>query len=64
MSNFPIDKKKGMIPSTSGVFDLADGEHRNVLAIMLLDWQKTNQAPTVKNNPKVFSSLPYGLIRQ
>ncbi|OEE41684.1 DUF3541 domain-containing protein [Vibrio anguillarum] len=59
-----IDKKKGLIPSTSGVFDLADGEHRNVLAIMLLDWQKTNQAPTVKNNPKVFSSLPYGLIRQ
>jgi hypothetical protein len=27
-----------MVPSESGSTDLEDGEHRNVLAIMLLDW--------------------------
>ncbi|RTZ18131.1 DUF3541 domain-containing protein [Vibrio aquaticus] len=59
-----IDSEKGMIPSVTGDFDVAYGEHRNVLAIMLLDWQKVNNAPTFQGNPKVFSSLPYGLIPQ
>lgn len=59
-----IDTNKGMIPSVSGDFDISYGEHRNVLAIMLLDWQQVNEAPTVKNQPKVFSSIPYGLIPQ
>ncbi|MDE1315819.1 DUF3541 domain-containing protein [Vibrio aestuarianus] len=56
-----IDKQQGMIPSTTGDFELAYGEHRNVLAIMLLDWQSVNQAPTIERNPSVFSNLPYGL---
>ncbi len=55
---------RGMIPSVSGEFDLAYGEHRNVLAIMLLDWQKVNMAPTVTAQPKVFSNLPYGLEKK
>lgn len=59
-----IDLNKGMIPSVSGDFDVSYGEHRNVLAIMLLDWQKVNEAPTVKGDPKVFSNPPYGLIPQ
>ncbi|MGB2147178.1 MAG: DUF3541 domain-containing protein [Vibrio toranzoniae] len=57
-----IDKKHGMIPSITGDFDLEYGEHRNVLAIMLLDWQQVNEAPTFKGNPKVFKTIPYGLI--
>jgi hypothetical protein len=57
-----LHKDKGMIPSVRGDFDLAYGEHRNVLAIMLLDWQKVNPAPTVTSQPKVFSSVPYGLV--
>ena len=57
-----IDKKQGMIPSITGDFDLEYGEHRNVLAIMLLDWQQVNEAPTLKGNPKVFTTIPYGLI--
>ena len=57
-----IDKKHGMIPSITGDFDLENGEHRNVLAIMLLDWQQVNEAPTFKGNPKVFKTIPYGLI--
>ncbi|MFA0035886.1 DUF3541 domain-containing protein [Vibrio sp. 10N.261.52.A1] len=57
-----IDKKRGMIPSITGDFDLEYGEHRNVLAIMLLDWQQVNEAPTFKGNPKVFKTIPYGLV--
>ncbi|NAZ93116.1 DUF3541 domain-containing protein [Vibrio toranzoniae] len=57
-----IDKKHGMIPSITGDFDLEYGEHRNVLAIMLLDWQQVNEALTFKGNPKVFKTIPYGLI--
>ncbi|MFL9778796.1 DUF3541 domain-containing protein [Vibrio cyclitrophicus] len=57
-----IDKQRGMIPSITGDFDLEYGEHRNVLAIMLLDWQQVNEAPTLKGNPKVFSNIPYGLV--
>lgn len=57
-----IDKKRGMIPSITGDFDLENGEHRNVLAIMLLDWQQVNEAPTFKGNPKVFKTIPYGLV--
>ncbi|UPR58950.1 DUF3541 domain-containing protein [Vibrio sp. ED004] len=57
-----IDKKHGMIPSITGDFDLEYGEHRNVLAIMLLDWQQVNEAPTFKGNPKMFKTIPYGLI--
>ncbi len=57
-----IDEKQGMIPSITGDFDLEYGEHRNVLAIMLLDWQQVNKAPTYGGNPKVFTTIPYGLI--
>ncbi|NVD08495.1 DUF3541 domain-containing protein [Vibrio sp. JPW-9-11-11] len=57
-----INRDKGMIPWVSGDFDLKYGEHRNVLAIMLLDWQQVNHAPTVASDPSVFSNLPYGLV--
>ncbi len=57
-----IDPERGMIPSVSGDFDLESGAHRNVLAIMLLDWQRVNEAPPPQPNPKVFPSMPYGLI--
>ncbi|WP_260261083.1 DUF3541 domain-containing protein [Vibrio intestinalis] len=57
-----INKEKGMIPSVSGDFDLSYGEHRNVLAIMLLDWQQVNQGPSIDTHPNVIKSLPYGLI--
>lgn len=57
-----INRKKNMVPSTSNSTDLTDGEHRNVLAIMLLDWQTPHAAPTIQNEPKVFKSKPYGLV--
>ncbi|MCX2758084.1 DUF3541 domain-containing protein [Vibrio sp. Sgm 22] len=58
-----IDETQGMIPSITGDFDLEYGEHRNVLAIMLLDWQQVNEAPTYEGNPKVFTNIPYGLVK-
>ncbi|WP_318408125.1 DUF3541 domain-containing protein [Photobacterium leiognathi] len=57
-----INDKHGMIPSVTGDFDLASGEHRNVLAIMLLDWKGTNIGPTVNRQPDMFKRIPYGLI--
>ncbi|EKO3538554.1 DUF3541 domain-containing protein [Vibrio fluvialis] len=57
-----VNKDAGMVPSTTGSTDVSEGEHRNVLAIMLLDWKGVNEAPTIQHQPKVFSSLPYGLV--
>nr|WP_319534687.1 DUF3541 domain-containing protein [uncultured Vibrio sp.] len=57
-----IDQEQGMIPSIEGSFDLKFGEHRNVLAIMLLDWKGVSQGPSYKSLPKSFQSIPYGLI--
>ncbi|WP_194436408.1 DUF3541 domain-containing protein [Vibrio fluminensis] len=59
--NKAIDKQKGMVPSVTGDFNFSQGEHRNVLAIMLLDWQQVNKAPTFLNQPEIFSRMPYGL---
>jgi len=56
-----LDREHGLVPSVDGEFDLEKGEHRNVLAIMLLDWQGVYHAPTVNNQPELFKSVPYGL---
>lgn len=57
-----VNKEAGMVPATNGNTDISEGEHRNVLAIMLLDWKGVNEAPTIQHQPKVFNSLPYGLV--
>lgn len=59
-----IDINQGMIPSTGGSFALQKGEHRNVLAIMLLNWQGVKNAPTIISQPEVFKNRPYGLIKK
>ena len=59
-----LNREHGLIPSVTGEMDLKKGEHRNVLAIMLLDWKGMNVAPTVINEPEVFNSIPYGLIEK
>jgi len=53
----------GLVPSTTGEADLKKGEHRNVLAIMLLDWQGVNDAPKVSKQPAIFAAKPYGLLK-
>ncbi|PSV47169.1 DUF3541 domain-containing protein [Photobacterium sp. GB-36] len=57
-----INPQHGMIPSVTGDIDLVSGEHRNVLAIMLLDWKETHLAPTLSDHPQMFKHIPYGLI--
>ena len=57
-----LDREHGMIPSVTGEVELENGEHRNVLAIMLLDWKGVHAAPTVSSHPEMFESLPYGLV--
>lgn len=57
-----IDHSQGLVPSITGDVTLSSSEHRNVLAIMLLDWRGPHQAPTISRQPEIFSSLPYGLV--
>ncbi|QMV16978.1 DUF3541 domain-containing protein [Vibrio spartinae] len=56
-----IPPLKQMIPSGKDDFNLALGEHRNLLAIMLLGWQQPHAAPKYDQNPAIFRDLPYGL---
>ena len=57
-----LNREHGLVPSVTGGVDLSDGEHRNVLAIMLLDWKEPHVAPTITKQPDMFDSLPYGLV--
>ncbi len=59
-----INQEHGLIPSEAGDLDLEYGEHRNVLSIMLLDWQGPHAVPNVNANPKIISKIPYGLIKK
>lgn len=57
-----VDQDKKMVPSATGSFDFAWGEHRNVLAIMLLNWQKPNGGPDLMQNPEMFEGLPLSIV--
>ncbi len=53
-----INRDKRMIPSPSGKTDFALGEHRNIIGVLLLDWQGTYQRPQVKDFGKWQSNIP------
>ena len=57
-----LNREQGLVPSVTGGVDLKKGEHRNVLAIMLLDWKGVHAAPTISQQPELFRSKPYGLV--
>lgn len=57
-----LNREYGLVPSVTGGVDLIDGEHRNVLAIMLLDWKGAHAVPKITTQPDIFDSLPYGLV--
>lgn len=59
-----INRESGLVPSVKGGVDLKKGEHRNVLAIMLLDWKGAHVAPIITKQPEIFNSIPYGLVAQ
>ena len=52
-----FDKKRGMIPSVSEDFDLEKGEHRNVLAIMLLKWPEKLYSGPYLEEKKQFQEI-------
>ncbi len=54
-----IDPVYGMIPSTEGEWDLASGEHRNVLAVLLFRLgSKLHEGPVLGNFSSVVEYLP------
>lgn len=54
-----INPEKGMILSVKGSDDLPKGEHRNVLAVMLLDWPASLfPGPDLRNMPEFQNLLP------
>ncbi|WP_428476176.1 DUF3541 domain-containing protein [Photobacterium japonica] len=59
-----MNRQAGMVPAVDGSTGLVYGEHRNVLAVMLLDWQDVHTAPTIQEQPNVFQGMPYGLVSQ
>ncbi|HEY5715991.1 MAG TPA: DUF3541 domain-containing protein [Psychromonas sp.] len=59
-----LNREHGLLPSVTGEVDLRGGEHRNVLAIMLLDWRGVHAAPTITLQPDMFADLPYGLVAE
>jgi len=60
-----INREHNMVPSAEGDMSLEKGEHRNVLAIMLLDWQSRFLADKPLHTAlNVVVPLPYGLERK
>lgn len=57
-----INREANMVPSVSGGTDLAKGEHRNVLAIMLLDWQGAKAVPMAGQDDEVLVDVPDSLV--
>ncbi|MCE2593675.1 DUF3541 domain-containing protein [Motilimonas cestriensis] len=59
-----IDRQHHMVPSVTGDLELERGEHRNVLAIMLLDWQGFLTEKSLQASPDIVVNPPYGLVRK
>lgn len=53
-----LNRQAGIIPAVNGSTDLLDGEHRNVLAIMLLDWQVPMQCQPFRSSRKYSPASP------
>ncbi len=52
----------GVIPSSKGSVDLQTVEHRNSIAILLLDWRGPHAVPTATSHGELFQRLPFGLV--
>jgi hypothetical protein len=51
----------GLIPSTKGSLDPQIVEHRNSVAVLLLDWRGAHDRPNLATDPALFERLPFGL---
>lgn len=59
-----INAEDGMIPSSSGQTNLSQGEQRNSMAIMLLDWRGVHAQPSFNSTSQFFTHLPSELIKK
>ena len=59
--NNKVDKSKNMVLSNYGNSKIAQGEHRNIIAILLLDWQGCSVTPTSKDLIELDYHLPTNL---
>ena len=57
-----VDKKDRMVFSTTGKSNFAQGEHRNIIAILLLDWKGCNNSPSSKDMKQLKSYLDESLV--
>ena len=55
--NDKIDLEKRMILSKKGNDDFAKGEHRNIIAVLLLDWQGCSDRPNQNDIKKIKTHL-------
>lgn len=53
-----INREERMIPSPSGKTDFALGQHRNIIGVLLLDWQGTYERPRARDLKKWRSNVP------
>jgi len=57
-----IDHEKRMILSEKGKAKFAQGEHRNIIAVLLLDWQGCSTIPSAKDIRDLKGLLPNSLV--
>ncbi len=62
--NNKVDLEKRMVLSPSGKDGFAKGEHRNIIAVLLLDWQGCSDRPNRKDIKKMKGHLPSTLKRK
>lgn len=59
--NDKVAVEKRMILSKSGKADFAQGEHRNIIAVLLLDWQGCSNLPNRNSIKKISAYFPANL---
>ncbi len=48
-----VDLQKNMILSESGKSNISQGQHRNIIAVLLLDWRGCSTVPSYKEIGKL-----------
>ena len=56
-----VDPQKDMILSTNGKASFAKGEHRNIIAVLLLDWKGCSPIPSSKDVQSLNTYFPKSL---
>ncbi len=57
-----VDSQKDMVLSRNGKSNVSQGEHRNIIAVLLLDWQGCDIIPSVDNIKQIECYLSRSLL--